>query len=107
VEAPDEMGHQGSAEKKIRAIQNVDHYIVGPLCEKLKARHVDFRMLVMPDHPTPIRLRTHTAAEVPYLLYDSTKEENHDWRYNEAEAILSGNYTACGHELMKRFLEYQ
>ena len=107
VEAPDEMGHQGSAEKKIRAIQNVDHYIVGPLCEKLKARHVDFRMLVMPDHPTPIRLRTHTAAEVPYLLYDSTKEENHDWRYNEAEAILSGNYMACGHELMKRFLEYQ
>ncbi len=107
VEAPDEMGHQGSVEKKIRAIQNLDHYIIGPLCEKLKAAHVDFRMLVMPDHPTPIRLRTHTATEVPYLLYDSTKEENHDWRYNEAEAILSGNYTACGYEMMKRLLEYR
>lgn len=107
VEAPDEMGHQGSVEKKIRAIQNLDHYIIGPLCEKLRAAHIDFRMLVMPDHPTPIRLRTHTATEVPYLLYDSTKEENHDWRYNEAEAILSGNYTACGYEMMKRLLEYR
>lgn len=104
VEAPDEMGHQGSVEKKIKAIQNLDQRIIGPLYEKLKAQGVDFRMLVMPDHPTPIRLRTHTSAEVPYLLYDSTKEEAHDWNYNEAEAILSGNYVAHGHELMKYFL---
>lgn len=104
VEAPDEMGHQGSVEKKIKAIQNLDHYIIGPLYEKLKAENVDFRMLVMPDHPTPIRLRTHTSAEVPYLLYDSTKEGKNDWNYNEAEAILSGNYVAHGHELMKYFL---
>lgn len=107
VEAPDEMGHQGSIEKKIRAIQNLDQYIIGPLYEKLKAQQVDFRMLVMPDHPTPIRLRTHTSVEVPYLLYDSTREENHDWNYNEAEAILSGNYVAHGHELMKYFLNVQ
>lgn len=107
VEAPDEMGHQGSIEKKIKAIRNLDHDIIGPLYEKLKAEKVDFRMLVMPDHPTPIRLRTHTAAEVPYLLYDSTKEGNHDWNYNEAEAILSGNYVARGHELMKYFLNVQ
>lgn len=105
VEAPDEMGHQGSVEKKVRAIENLDHFIIGPLYEKLKAQNVDFRMLVMPDHPTPIRLRTHTSVEVPYLLYDSTKEENRDWSYNEAEGILSGNYMARGHELMKYFLE--
>lgn len=105
VEAPDEMGHQGSVEKKLKAIQNLDHFIIGPLYEKLKAQNVDFRMLVMPDHPTPIRLRTHTSAEVPYLLYDSTKEESHDWNYNEAEGILSGNYVARGYELMKYFLE--
>lgn len=104
VEAPDEMGHQGSVEKKIKAIQNLDQRIIGPLYEKLKAQNVDFRMLVMPDHPTPIRLRTHTSAEVPYLLYDSTREGNYDWNYNEAEAILSGNYVAHGHELMKYFL---
>lgn len=105
VEAPDEMGHQGSVEKKVRAIQNLDQRIIGPLYEKLKDRKVDFRMLVLPDHPTPIRLRTHTSAEVPYLLYDSTREENNDWKYNEAEAILSGNYVAHGHELMKHLLE--
>lgn len=105
VEAPDEMGHQGSVEKKIQAIQNLDRFIIGPLWEKLRAQGVDFRMLVMPDHPTPIRIRTHTDAEVPYLLYDSTREKGADWRYNEAEAILSGNYIPQGHELMKYFLQ--
>ncbi len=105
VEAPDEMGHQGSVEKKIQAIQNLDRFIIGPLWEKLRDRGTDFRMLVMPDHPTPIRIRTHTDAEVPYLLYDSTEEKNTDWRYNEAEAILSGNYIPQGHELMKYFLQ--
>lgn len=105
VEAPDEMGHQGSVEKKIKAIENLDKRIIGPLFEKLKEQNVDFRMLVMPDHPTPIALRTHTSAEVPYLLYDSTKEECRDWKYNEAEGILSGNYVAHGHDLMKYFLQ--
>lgn len=105
VEAPDEMGHQGSVEKKIKAIENLDHRIIGPLFEKLKAQNEEFRMLVLPDHPTPIALRTHTSAEVPYLLYDSTKEENNDWKYNEAEGILSGKYVAHGHELMKYFLQ--
>lgn len=105
VEAPDEMGHQGSAEKKIQAISNLDKRIIGPLAEKLEKAHVDFRMLVMPDHPTPIALRTHTSAEVPYLIYDSTRLQEHDWAYNEAEGILSGNYVAHGHELMKYFLQ--
>ena len=62
-------------------------------------------MLVLPDHPTPIRLRTHTSREVPWLLYDSTMQEQHEWNYNEAEAILSGNYVARGHELMRYFLQ--
>ena len=105
VEAPDEMGHQGSVEKKIRAIEYLDGRIIGPLAERLTREGMDFRMLVLPDHPTPIRLRTHTSREVPWLLYDSTMQEQHEWNYNEAEAILSGNYVAQGHELMRYFLQ--
>lgn len=105
VEAPDEMGHQGSLEKKVKAIEYLDKRIIGPLAAKLEQAKVDFRMLILPDHPTPIARRTHTAAEVPYLLYDSTKPLHCSWDYNEAEAILSGNYVARGHELMKKFLE--
>ena len=105
VEAPDEMGHQGSVEKKIQAIEYLDQRVIGPLTEALEAKQVDYKLLVMPDHPTPIALRTHTSAEVPYLIYDSTKKVQHDWKYNEAEAILSGNYLAHGHELMNYFLK--
>lgn len=100
VEAPDEMGHQGSVEKKVKAIENIDEFIIGPLVKELKEKGEDFRMLILPDHPTPIRVRTHTADAVPYLLYDSTKEEAHTWDYNEAEAKESGNYAAKGHEMI-------
>lgn len=105
VEAPDEMGHQGSVEKKICAIEYLDQRVIGPLVTALAAKQEDFKLLVMPDHPTPISIRTHTATEVPYMIYDSTKKDRHDWKYNEAEAILSGNYMAHGHELMEYFLK--
>lgn len=100
VEAPDEMGHQGSVEKKVKAIENIDEFVIGPLVKELKEKGEDFRMLVLPDHPTPIRVRTHTSDAVPYLLYDSTKEESNTWNYNEAEAKESGNYVAKGHEMI-------
>lgn len=100
VEAPDEMGHQGSVEKKVKAIENIDTYIVGPLVKELKEKGEDFRLLILPDHPTPIRVRTHTSDPVPYLLYDSTAEEDHTWSYNEAEGRESGNYVAQGHEII-------
>ena len=100
VEAPDEMGHQGSVEKKVQAIEYLDSRVIGPLTEALKAKNVDFRLLVLPDHPTPIRVRTHTADNVPYMLYDSTAEESHTWNYNEKEGRESGNYIAKGHEIM-------
>lgn len=100
VEAPDEMGHQGSVEKKVKAIENIDEFVIGPLVKELKEKGEDFRMLVLPDHPTPIRVRTHTSDAVPYLLYDSTKEKSNTWNYNEAEAKESGNYVAKGHEMI-------
>ncbi len=100
VEAPDEMGHQGSVERKIQAIQYLDEKVIGPLVEDLESRKIPFRLLVLPDHPTPVRLRTHTSDHVPYLLYDSTKKQNHTWCYNEAEAAMSGNFVGEGHEML-------
>ena len=101
VEAPDEMGHQGSVERKIKAIEYLDGRIIGPIYERMKELGEDFRMLVMPDHPTPISTRTHSSDPVPYMLYDSTKEEEHTWKYNEKEAKESGNYIGEGYTLIR------
>ncbi len=105
VEAPDEMGHQGSVERKVQAIEYLDEKVIAPLVKALDEKEVDFRMLVLPDHPTPIRLRTHTANNVPYMLYDSTHKKNESWNYNEEEATKSGNMTAEGHKLIDRLFE--
>ena len=104
VEAPDEMGHQGSVEKKLKAIEYLDQRVIAPLTAGLDASGLDYRLMVLPDHPTPIRLRTHTAESVPYLIYDSTNVQKNDWSYNEAEAILSGNFFPEGPRLMDHFL---
>lgn len=101
VEAPDEMGHQGSMERKIKAIEYLDGRIIGPIYERMKELGEDFRMLVMPDHPTPISTRTHSSDPVPYMIYDSTKEEEHTWKYNEKEAKESGNYIDEGYTLIR------
>ncbi len=105
VEAPDEMGHQGSMERKVQAIEYLDEKVIGPMVEKLEQAGVDFRMLVLPDHPTPIRVRTHTSENVPYMLYDSTNKQNNAWNYNEAEALKSGNLEPVGHQLIEKLLE--
>ena len=107
VEAPDEMGHQGSYERKIKAIENIDAYIVGPLVEELQGRDVEFRLLVLPDHPTPVRLRTHTSDAVPYMLYDSTLEAENNLVYSEKTAKETGNFFDEGYLLMNHFLELE
>lgn len=83
VEAPDEMGHQGSKERKIQAIQFLDEKVIRRVKEKMDASGEAYRMLVLPDHPTPIRCRTHTSNPVPYLLYDSTTSVENNTDYNE------------------------
>ena len=100
VEAPDEMGHQGSVERKIESIQYLEQRVIRPVKEQMDASGEAYRMLILPDHPTPIRVRTHTADPVPYLLYDSTALLDNHWRYNEREAGESGNYVAEGHRMM-------
>lgn len=105
VEAPDEMGHQGSVERKVQAIEYLDSEVIGPVVEKMEAAGENFRLLVLPDHPTPIRVRTHTSDNVPYMLYDSTKQQKQTWNYNEAEGRKSGNFVAEGHKLIDKFLQ--
>lgn len=105
VEAPDEMGHQGSVENKIEAIESLDTKVIQVVYDELKKSGVDFRMLVMPDHPTPIVLRTHTSNPVPYMLYDSTKELEKTWNYNEIEAKAGGIYEEEGYQMMDKLFE--
>ncbi|MCH5252859.1 MAG: cofactor-independent phosphoglycerate mutase [Lachnospiraceae bacterium] len=104
VEAPDEMGHQGSVERKIKAIENIDTRILSHVTEKMDASGEDYRLLVLPDHPTPIRTRTHSSSPVPYMLYDSTKRMQKNWLYNEKDAEKSGNYLDDGYQLINSLL---
>lgn len=99
VEAPDEMGHQGSVEKKVQAVEYLDDRVIRPVVEAMDASGEDYRLLILPDHPTPIRVRTHTADNVPYLLYDSRKDLQSERRYNEREAA-GGPFIERGHEIM-------
>ncbi len=105
VEAPDEMGHQGSLERKIKAIEYLDERVIKIVADSLDEKGVDYRMMVLPDHPTPISVRTHTFDPVPYMLYDSTSKRNESWNYNEKEAKLSGNYIAQGHKAIEYLFE--
>lgn len=95
------MGHQGSVERKIQAIEYLDQRLIRLVKEGLDAAGEDYRMLILPDHPTPVKVRTHVAEPVPYLLYDSTAPEQHDWHYNEKEAADSGKTVSHGWDMMK------
>ena len=105
LEAPDEMGHQGSYERKVKAIENLDKRIIKRVVEKLEAAGENFRMLVLPDHPTPVAIRTHISDPVPYMFYDSTDKQEHIWFYNEKDAEASGNYIAEGYTIINRLFE--
>jgi len=105
VEAPDEMGHQGSVSNKIKSIEYLDHKVIKVVKEQMEATGIDYRMLIMPDHPTPIRCRTHTSDPVPYLLYDSTNQLYNNWNYNEEEARNSGNVVEHGWEIINKLFE--
>ncbi len=105
VEAPDECGHQGNLKEKIRSIELLDEKVVKPILEGLEAMEDDFRILIMPDHPTPVAIRTHTSDPVPYVLYDSRLDTKGGCSYTEAQAAIKGVTFEQGHELMGHFLE--
>lgn len=104
VEAPDECGHRGEIENKVKAIEMIDEHILGPVVEFLKD-YDDFAVLVCPDHPTPLSIRTHTSTPVPYLIYDSKNEINSGVKvFREKEARETGNYIEKGFTMMNYFL---
>lgn len=105
VEAPDECGHRGEIENKVKAIEMIDEHILGPVVEFLKG-YDDFAVLVCPDHPTPLSIRTHTPTPVPYLIYDSKNEINSGVKvFCEKEARETGNYIEKGFTMMNYFLK--
>lgn len=105
VEAPDEMGHQGIVKDKIAAIEYVDERVLGIVVKGLKEAGEDFRLLLLPDHPTPIEARTHTGEPVPYLLYDSTKKAKGAEAYDEVTAAAAGRSWIEGHKLIGHLLQ--
>jgi 2,3-bisphosphoglycerate-independent phosphoglycerate mutase len=104
VEAPDEAGHGGHREEKIRAIEDFDAKIVGRVLAGMKETGYPFRMLVMPDHPTPLSRKTHTSDPVPYMIYDSTRPVSGSRLFTEDHARSSGIFIEEGHGLIKRLL---
>ncbi len=105
MEAPDECGHHGDLEHKIYSIEMIDEKVIGFLRKELAERAIDYKMLVLPDHPTPVSIKTHTSDPVPYLIYDSTNEKNGAAGYSEKQAKATGIYIEKGCTLMNRFLE--
>ncbi len=104
VEAPDECGHRGEAQNKVRAIEEIDEKILAPMLSFLP-KHGDFRILIMPDHPTPLCTRTHAADPVPFLLYDSRKELPGVDIFTEKTAANTGLMIEHGPSIMDRLLE--
>lgn len=102
LEAPDEMGHQGSVKHKVTAIEYLDQRLVRPIVEAMESSKEPFRILIMPDHPTPIRCRTHTSDPVPYLLYDSTKTVDSHGLYCEKDAVKTGIVVKEGYRITEK-----
>lgn len=105
VEAPDEMGHQGNAAHKIKAIEYIDEQIVKTVKQALDASGEPYKILLLPDHPTPIRCRTHTSDPVPFVLYDSRRERKMIAHYSEKDAATTGILEECGHRLIERLID--
>lgn len=104
MEAPDECGHHGDLEKKIYSIEQISEKVVAPIVKELKSLGEEFRILLCPDHPTPLKCKTHVAELVPYLIYDSRKTLKGDI-YTEKTAKNSGLVVDSGVLLMQRLLK--
>ncbi|MEI6125881.1 MAG: cofactor-independent phosphoglycerate mutase [Pseudomonadota bacterium] len=107
VEAPDEASHKGSFDEKIQAIEDFDARIVGPVLEGLARNFKDYRILLLPDHPTPLSSKTHAADPVPFILYSSENsgvQAREGIGYNEKDAKKSSLCISSGWELMGRFI---
>jgi 2,3-bisphosphoglycerate-independent phosphoglycerate mutase len=103
IEAPDEMGHKGSALDKIEAIEQIDREVMGRL---LKWEDDDLKVMVMPDHPTPIKLKTHCAEPVPFMIWGKGIKSNGASRFTEVEAGKTGIMVEPGYKIMEMFVKH-
>lgn len=103
VEAPDECGHRNEVQNKVRAIELIDEKVLTPVVEALEG-YDDYKVLVCPDHPTPLSLRTHTNDPIPFMIYHKKGETDGVDGWSEATAKATGNFIPVGHTLMEKFL---
>lgn len=105
VEAPDECGHRGDAERKVYSIEMIDKDIIGTIVNGLTAKHEDFALMFLPDHPTPCSIKTHSRNPVPFLMYSSREKlgENND--FNEKTANDTGVFYADAPSLFNDFIK--
>ena len=100
VEGPDECGHRAELENKVLSVELIDQKILAPVHEYLKGCGEDYKIMVLPDHPTPIRIRTHSIDPVPFMIYDSRKDADGVECFCEESATAKNNYVANGYTLM-------
>ena len=106
MEAPDECGHHGDSEHKIWSIGQISEVVVKYIKDQLEKSGIDFRMLICPDHPTPLNLMTHVSDPVPYILFDSTKDlSNGANSYTEEQAKSTGKFVDNGVDVMQKLLK--
>lgn len=104
-EAPDECGHRGEAQNKVKAIEMIDSRVLTKMLDYLNGCGDDYRLLIMPDHPTPLETMTHSSAPVPFLIYDSRKKENGVSSFTEKNAAETGEFVEHGPDIMSMLLE--
>lgn len=104
-EAPDECGHRGEAQNKVKAIEMIDSRVLTKMLDYLNGCRDDYRILIMPDHPTPLETMTHSSAPVPFLIYDSRKKENGVSSFTEKNAAETGEFVEHGPDIMSMLLE--
>ena len=104
-EAPDECGHRGEAQNKVKAIELIDSHALAPMLEYLRGCGDDYRILVMPDHPTPLETKTHSREPVPFLIYDSRRNEKGVSCFTEQSAANTGIFIEHGPDIMNMLLE--
>ena len=105
VEAPDEMGHQGNVHHKVQSIEEIDKNIIGVVKKALDDASEAYRILVLPDHPTPICKRTHTSDPVPFVLYDSTAVQKNQTTFSEKTAATTGVFQSEGYRLLQLLIK--
>lgn len=105
VEAPDECGHRFEPENKVKAIELIDSLVLSPVHNYLKSCGDDYRILICPDHPTPLATKTHSSDPVPYLIFDSRKSQSGVDTFTEATAGGTRNFIEHGPSIMYRLLE--